>query len=78
MNLSRFLVLAALVAALFAMFYSFWLFGLSLVTGATIVIALLLIWRHEGNIRRLVAGTESRLGQNKPSAPPPGPSEASR
>jgi glycerol-3-phosphate acyltransferase PlsY len=74
----RYSSLAALVAALFAMFYSFWLFGLSLVTGATIVIALLLIWRHEGNIRRLVAGTESRLGEKKPSGPPPDPSEASR
>jgi acyl phosphate:glycerol-3-phosphate acyltransferase len=74
----RYSSLAALVAALFAMFYSFWLFGLSLVTGATIVIALLLVWRHEGNIRRLVAGNESRLGEKKPSAPPPDPSEASR
>ena len=74
----RYSSLAALIAALFAMFYAFWLFGLSLVTGATIIIALLLIWRHEGNIRRLVAGTESRLGEKKPSAPPPDPSEASR
>jgi len=74
----RYSSLAALIAALFAMFYAFWLFGLSLVTGATIVVALLLIWRHQGNIRRLVAGTESRLGERKPSAPPPDPSEASR
>ncbi|HKX37706.1 MAG TPA: glycerol-3-phosphate 1-O-acyltransferase PlsY [Burkholderiales bacterium] len=74
----RYSSLAALIAALFAMFYAFWLFGLSPVTGATIVIALLLVWRHEGNIRRLVAGTESRLGEKKASAPPPDPSEASR
>jgi acyl phosphate:glycerol-3-phosphate acyltransferase len=74
----RYSSLAALIASLFSMFYSFWLFGLSLVTAATIVIALLLIWRHEGNIRRLVAGTESRLGEKKASAPPPDPSEASR
>lgn len=74
----RYSSLAALIAALFAMFYAFWLFGLSPVTGATIVIALLLIWRHEGNIRRLLAGTESRLGQKNTSAPPPDPSEASR
>jgi glycerol-3-phosphate acyltransferase PlsY len=25
--------------------------------------SLLLVWRHEGNIRKLLAGTESRLGQ---------------
>jgi glycerol-3-phosphate acyltransferase PlsY len=27
----------------------------------------LLIWRHEGNIRKLLAGTESKIGQK--SAP---------
>jgi glycerol-3-phosphate acyltransferase PlsY len=27
--------------------------------------ALLLAWRHRANIERLVAGTESRLGQKK-------------
>jgi len=25
--------------------------------------SLLLIWRHEGNIRKLLAGTESKIGQ---------------
>ena len=30
------------------------------------VMALLLIWRHRENIRRLLAGTESRLGAKKP------------
>ena len=33
-----------------------------------IVMALLLIWRHEGNIRKLLAGTESRIG-GKAAAP---------
>ena len=73
----RYSSLASLAAALFAVFYSFWLFGLAPVTGAVAVIAALLVWRHRENIRRLVAGTESRLGEKKPS-PPPGPSAASR
>ena len=73
----RYSSLAALVASFFAAFYSFWLFGLSLVTGAVIVIATLLIWRHRQNIRRLIAGTESRLFEKKAS-PPPDPSAASR
>jgi acyl phosphate:glycerol-3-phosphate acyltransferase len=30
---------------------------------AIIVMGLLLVWRHEGNIRKLIAGTESKLGQ---------------
>ena len=30
-----------------------------------VAISLLLIWRHRENIRRLAAGTESRLGSTK-------------
>jgi len=73
----RYSSLAALVASFFAAFYAFWLFGLSPVTGAVVVIAALLIWRHRENIKRLVAGTESRLFEKKAS-PPPDPSAASR
>jgi glycerol-3-phosphate acyltransferase PlsY len=29
------------------------------------VVSLLLIWRHRENIRRLAAGTESKLGSKK-------------
>ena len=29
---------------------------------AIFVMSLLLVWRHEGNIRKLIAGTESKLG----------------
>jgi glycerol-3-phosphate acyltransferase PlsY len=28
------------------------------------------VWRHEGNIRKLLAGTESRLGQKAAAAHP--------
>jgi acyl phosphate:glycerol-3-phosphate acyltransferase len=74
----RYSSLAALVAALFALFYAFWLFGLAPVTLTVAAIAALLIWRHAGNIRRLVAGTESRLFEKKASPTPPDPSGASR
>ena len=30
---------------------------------AVMVMSLLLVWRHEGNIRKLLAGTESKIGQ---------------
>lgn len=73
----RYVSLASIVAGLFAAFYAFWLFGLAPVTGAVAAMAALLIWRHEGNIRRLAAGTESRVGEKKAS-PPPDPSAASR
>jgi glycerol-3-phosphate acyltransferase PlsY len=59
--------LGALVAALFAPFYAWWLFGSSVIPAASFVIAVLILWRHKENIRRLFAGTEPRLGAKKPS-----------
>jgi glycerol-3-phosphate acyltransferase PlsY len=35
---------------------------------APAVVAVLVWWRHEGNIRRLLAGTEPRIGQGKRQA----------
>lgn len=65
--------LAALVAALFAPFYAFWLFGLHPVFPAVVAIAVLLLWRHKDNLRRLMAGEEGRVGA-KASPPPQDPS----
>lgn len=65
--------LAALVAALFAPFYAFWLFGLRPVFPAVVAIAVLLLWRHKDNLRRLLAGEEGRVGA-KASPPPQDPS----
>jgi glycerol-3-phosphate acyltransferase PlsY len=74
--LLRYASLASLVAALFAAFYAFWLFGLMHISAIVVVMALFLAWRHRENMRRLLAGTESRLGQK--SANPPDPNAASR
>jgi glycerol-3-phosphate acyltransferase PlsY len=64
-----------IVASVFAVF--FLVIKLSGATTLAIaVMAALLIWRHKDNIRRLIAGTESKLGQKK--ATPPDPSAASR
>jgi acyl phosphate:glycerol-3-phosphate acyltransferase len=35
------------------------------------VMSLLLIWRHEGNIRKLLAGTENKFGQKAALPHPP-------
>jgi glycerol-3-phosphate acyltransferase PlsY len=71
----RFASLASVVAALFAPFATALLleWKSALIVGA---IALLLIWRHKGNVARLVAGTEPRLGEK--STNPADPSAASR
>ena len=48
------------------MFAPFWRLlteGAGPIAFALVAIALLLIWRHEANIKRLFAGTESRLGR---------------
>jgi glycerol-3-phosphate acyltransferase PlsY len=67
---SRYVSLASLVAAVFAPFYQALIWGLEPMILALIAMSLLLIWRHEANIRKLLAGTESKLGQK---AAPPGP-----
>lgn len=58
----RYSSLASLVAAVFAPFYQALIWGPELSLLAIGVMSLLLIWRHEGNIKKLLAGTESRLG----------------
>jgi len=66
----RFSSLASIVAALFAPAY--YLLGGNItwplaagVFFSLLAMSLLLIWRHRENIRRLWAGTESKLGANK-------------
>ena len=67
----RYVSLASMVAAAFAAFFS-WFIGLDHVTtGAVAVMAALLVWRHKDNVRRLIAGTESKLGQKKATPPDP-------
>ena len=67
---SRYVSLASMVAAVFAPAY--YLIGDGVAwtasgakTLALIAMGLLLIWRHRENIHRLLAGTESKLGQKK-------------
>jgi glycerol-3-phosphate acyltransferase PlsY len=59
----RYSSLAAIVAALFAPFYQLLIWGGGPLALAIGVMSLLLVWRHTANIRKLFAGTESRIGQ---------------
>jgi glycerol-3-phosphate acyltransferase PlsY len=66
---TRYSSLAAIVAALFAPFYQMLIWGGGPVVLAVGLMGLMLVWRHEANIRKLMAGTESKLGQKaKPVA----------
>ena len=64
--------LAALVAAVSAPVFCYLLYGIHPYTLAVGVIALMLVWRHKANIRKLLAGTEGRLGEKKTAATPDG------
>jgi glycerol-3-phosphate acyltransferase PlsY len=65
----RYSSLAAMVATAFAAFFSFFLSGMGrfpLESAICVaVIAVLLVWRHAGNIRNLLAGTEGKLGSSR-------------
>ena len=68
----RYVSLASIVAAAFAPFYQLLIWGAGPFALAIGVMGLLLIWRHGTNIAKLMAGTESKLGQ-KAALPPPRP-----
>lgn len=57
--ISRISSLSALVAAVITPIYAFYIFGWDSRSFAVLVLTLLLIWRHQSNIRNLIAGTEA-------------------
>jgi len=59
----RYSSLASLAAAAFAPFYQLLIWEADAFALAIIVMSLLLVWRHAANISKLLAGTESKLGQ---------------
>ncbi len=64
----RYSSLASIVSALFAPFYQLLIWGGGPVAAVVGVMGLLLLWRHTPNMQKLLAGTESRLGQKVPAA----------
>jgi acyl phosphate:glycerol-3-phosphate acyltransferase len=59
----RYSSLAALTASLAAPLLQWHFHGLGVMWVGVMVMSILLIWRHEANIRKLLAGQESKLGQ---------------
>jgi glycerol-3-phosphate acyltransferase PlsY len=68
----RYVSLASMIAAACAAFFTFFLYQSHPYAWAVLAIAVLTVWRHRGNIRKLLAGTESRLGR-KPASGTPAP-----
>lgn len=67
---SRYVSLASIVAAAFAPFYQALIWNVTPALLALTLMSLLLVWRHEGNIRKLLAGTENRFGSSAAKTPP--------
>ncbi len=63
--ISRISSLSALVAAVLVPLYAFYIFGWDSRSFAVLVLSLLLIWRHQSNIRNLIAGTEATFGKRE-------------
>ncbi|SMB21033.1 1-acyl glycerol-3-phosphate synthetase component [Sterolibacterium denitrificans] len=64
--ITRYSSLAAICAALAAPLFGWWLLDVPQAV-ALAGMSLLVIWRHQQNIRNLLAGTESRIGRKKPA-----------
>jgi glycerol-3-phosphate acyltransferase PlsY len=63
----RYSSLASLVAAAFAPFFQLLIWGVKPAMLCLVPMSLLLVWRHGPNIRKLLAGTESKIGQKAKS-----------
>jgi len=59
----RYSSLAAIVAAVFAPLWNLFLFGPGPNALAITVMSALLLWRHRGNLEKLIQGKESRIGE---------------
>lgn len=62
---TRYSSLAALAAAVEAPFVAWWLSSRADIAVPVAVMSILLIWRHQENIQRLIAGTEGRIGKKQ-------------
>ena len=69
---SRLSSLASLVTAAFAPVYEMLIWGTGPIVGVLVLMGLLLVWRHAANIKKLLNGTESKIGQKPAAAAPAG------
>jgi glycerol-3-phosphate acyltransferase PlsY len=67
---TRYSSLGALVASVLAPVAVYIFLGAGPIWLASLAMSAVLLWRHEGNIRKLLRGEESRIGQKKKEATP--------
>jgi len=60
---TRYSSLSAITVAVLAPVYVWWFVHEPALVLATGIMALLLLWRHRSNIRKLLAGTETKIGR---------------
>jgi glycerol-3-phosphate acyltransferase PlsY len=61
--ITRYSSLSAITVSVLAPVYVWWFTRVPALILATGVMALLLLWRHRSNIQKLLAGTETKIGQ---------------
>jgi len=59
----RFSSLAAIVSSASAPLWAWWFDSSGIYILLAFALAIILVWRHSGNIKRLIAGTESKIGK---------------
>ena len=58
--------LSALVATALAPVYVWYWFNTNISIGVTVIMTLILFWRHRSNITNIIKGTEDSIGTDKP------------
>lgn len=72
----RYSSLASLSAAVAAPIVQIMVWGFGPLAVGVVVMSVLLIWRHDANIRKLMAGEESKIGQKAKPATPGTPADS--